>query len=175
MAKRPHITNPSKIDRATQPEYRALTVYPQLPEGCIAQLVTDNSSVPHIRPGEFVVVDTGDREVRHLETYVIQWENGSRNVCEAVSREFNEPGAGQRSGWFVRSISGLRGRAALKMMENAAATSPRGFVAQVAGLAWCDGPYRSDDGYLESKIVGCVVGIYAPAFEGQKRIVGRAA
>ena len=29
---------------------------------------------------------------------------------------------------------------------------------------------RSDDGYLESKLVGCVVGLHAPQFEKPKRI-----
>jgi hypothetical protein len=26
-------------------------------------------------------------------------------------------------------------------------------------------PFRSDDGYLESKLVGCVIGLYASLFE----------
>lgn len=159
-----------------QPEYRALTVYDHLPEGCIAQLVTDNYSAPHIRAGEFVVVDTNDREVRHLETYVIEWNGGSRNVCEAVSKEFNWCDKSiPRQGWSVRSISGLRGKAALEAVNAAIANNQPGVATEVVGLAWSEGPFRSDDGYLESKLVGCVIGIYAPASEEPKRIIGRAA
>lgn len=166
----------SAIVIPSQPEYRALTMYNHLPEGCIAHLVTDNYSMPHIRPGEFVVVDTNDREVRHLETYVIEWNGGSRNVCEAVSREFNWSDKSiPKRGWSVRSISGLRGKAAYDAVMAAASTSRQGFVSEVTGLAWSDGPYRSDDGYLESKLVGCVIGLYSPAFEEPKRIAGRAA
>ena len=66
------------------PEYRALMMCDHLPEGSIAHLVTDNYSAPHIRPGEFVVVDTNDREVRHLETYVIQWHSGRRAEVECA-------------------------------------------------------------------------------------------
>lgn len=67
--------------------------------------------LPGIRPGEFVVVDTGDRTVRHLETYLIHWHGGRRTVCEAVDREFNWCDESiPPSGWSVRSIRGLRGR-----------------------------------------------------------------
>jgi hypothetical protein len=156
---------------AIQPEYRALMMFDKLPEGCIAHLVTDSYSIPHIRPGEFVVVDTNDRQVGHLETYVIEWNNGSRNVCEAVSREFNWCDKSiPRRGWEVRSISGLRGKAAIQAIEDATANSVG--VVELRGLAWCDGPFRSDDGYLESRLVGCVIGLYAPKAEGPVRTVG---
>lgn len=52
---------------ARQPDLRALMMFDTLPAGCIAHLVNDAHSMPHIRPGEFVVVDTTDRQVRHLE------------------------------------------------------------------------------------------------------------
>lgn len=153
-----------------KPEYRALMLFDHLPPGCIAHLVTDAYSAPHIRPGEFIVVDTNDREVRHLETYVIEWQGGRRNVCEAVSREFNwsNPNLPKR-GWSVRSISGLRGKAAINAIE---AVAGRDQTTEVRGLAWSEGPYRSDDGYLESKLVGCVIGIYAPSEEGPLRLIG---
>lgn len=158
---------------ATQPEYRALMLYDHLPEGCIAHLVIDSHSTPHIRPGELVVVDTVDRKVRHLETYVIEWIGGRRSVCESVRCEFNwtDP-AIPREGWTVRSISGLRGRAAVDAIHAArAVASTQGGMLSLAGLAWSEGPYRSDDGYLESKLVGCVIGIYAPNFEEPKRAI----
>ena len=165
------MTSPHAIPEA---EYRALMMFDHLPEGCIAHLVTDNCSIPHIRPGEFVVVDTNDRQVRHLETYVIQWNSGRRSVCEAVSREFNWCDKTiPRSGWSVRSISGLRGRAVVEAIDRARAFSETsGRTIEFPMLGWSEGPYRSDDGYLESKFVGCVVGIYQPSFEGPTRVVG---
>ena len=154
-----------------QPEYRALMVYDTLPPGCIAHLVTDSHSAPHIRPGEFVVVDTTDRTPRHLETYVIQWMSGRRSVCEAVSKEFNwsDPTI-PRQGWTVGSISGLRGKAALAAIKRSLFQSRKTEQSIVMkGLAWTDGPFRSDDGYLESKLVGCVIGLYEPSAEGPTR------
>lgn len=150
-----------------QPEYRALMMFDDLPEGCIAHLVTDNCSVPHIRPGEFVVVDTNDRQVRHLETYVIQWNSGRRSVCEAVACEFNwtDPTIPRR-GWSVRSIAGLRGKALLDAFDRATSVRlPEGGIHTRPMLGWCEGPFRSDDGYLESKLVGCVIGLYASPLE----------
>lgn len=157
-----------------QPELRALMMFDTLPAGCIAHLVTDAYSAPHIRPGEFVVVDTKDRQVRHLETYVIEWEGGGRNVCEAVSHEFCWTDKTiPPKGWKVRSISGLRGKAALAAIDK---YRERGSgIVELRNLAWCDGPYRSDDGYLESKLVGCVIGIYEPRHEEPRRLSGTGA
>lgn len=159
---------------AIQPEYRALMMFSKLPEGCITHLVTDSHSMPHIRPGEFVVVDTTDRQVRNLETYLIQWEGGRRDVCEAVAREFNwSDKAIPRQGWSVRSISGLRGRALVEAIDSARASSKAtGRVIELPALGWSEGPYRSDDGYLESKLVGCVIGLYQPTFEGPRLVPG---
>jgi len=145
-----------------QPEYRALMMYDHVPDGCILHLVTDNKSYPHIRPGEFVVVDTLDRKVRHLETYVIEWNGGGRDVCEAVSRQFNfsDPTIPRR-GWIVRSISGLRGKAIVEAFDHMQSGIA---VPDIQLFGWSEGPFRSDDGHLESKLVGCVIGLYqAPA------------
>lgn len=159
---------------ALQPELRALMMFDRLPEGCIAHMVTDSYSMPHIKPGEFVVVDTNDREVRHLDTYLIQWQGGRRNVCEAVSHDSSwEDKSIPRRGWNVRSISGLRGKAILDAIDRAKAHADRtGHLPALPMFCWSEGPYRSDDGYLESKIVGAVIGIYQPSFEGPLREVG---
>lgn len=150
-----------------QHEYRALMMYDTLPAGCIAHLVTDSYSLPHIRPGEFVVVDTTDRAVRHLETYVIEWRGGRRSVCEAVAREFDwcDPTI-PRQGWSVRSITGLRGCALTGYIERCVAD---GTNPESSRIGWCDGPFRSDDGHLHSKLVGCVIGLFQPTFEDPAR------
>ncbi len=43
---------------ASAPEYRALMMFDRLPAGCISFQCKDVGSMPHVRPGEFVVVDT---------------------------------------------------------------------------------------------------------------------
>lgn len=146
---------------------RALPVFDHLPAGCIAHLVTDAYSTPHIRPDEFIVVDTADRQVRHQETYVIEWHGGRRSVCEAVAREFNWPEPEiPRQGWRVRSISGLRGKAITEALDHARTASQISGLLELPMLGWCEGPFRSDDWHLESKLVGTVIGLYEPDFEG---------
>ena len=113
------------------------------------------------------MVDTNDRQVRHLETYVIQWNSGRRSVCEAVACEFNwtDPTIPRR-GWSVRSIAGLRGKALLDAFDRATSVRlPEGGIHTRPMLGWCEGPFLSDDGYLESKLVGCVIGLYASPLE----------
>lgn len=73
-----------------------------------------------------------------------------------------------RMGWQVRSITGLRGKTLKDAIERAVADPD---VTKLPAIRWTEGPFRSDDGYLESKLVGCVIGIYAPAFEGPLRTV----
>ena len=43
----------------------------------------------------------------------------------------------------------------------------RGTIYEFQG--WTDGPFRADDGHLESKLAGCVIGLYTSPFE-EKRI-----
>jgi hypothetical protein len=61
-------------------EIRALTVFDSIPAGCILQAVTDDSCDPHLRVGEFAIVDTKDREPQHGELYVL----GHRNVYDEL-------------------------------------------------------------------------------------------
>ena len=46
-------------------ELRALEVMDVLPAGCFEMLVEDVCSVPHLRPGEFAVIDPSDCEPQH--------------------------------------------------------------------------------------------------------------
>lgn len=156
-----------------KPEYRALMMFDTLSDGCISFMCMDEYSLPHIRPGEFVVVDTNDRTPRDGEVYVIQWDGGRRNICQAqISRGAIAKGADERL-WVVHSLKNIAGRAAInEWIEQATAITARtGVVQQLPG--WADGWFNDD--HLESKLVGCVIGIYAPAFEEPKRIVGRTA
>lgn len=71
-----------------QPEYRALVMFDRLPEGCISFLCTDVSSMPHVRPGESVVVDTADREPSAGELFIIKFGEHRSNyhICLASRR-----------------------------------------------------------------------------------------
>lgn len=140
-----------------QPEYRALMLYDTLPAGCIAFPCTDAYSEPHIRPGEWVVVDTTDRQPRQGEVYVIQWNNGRRNICQAhrrPSRTSNAPPGAQQ--WFVGGLSNPRGRIAMDAMVNAYMCGE----ITMHQLGWSEGPFADDGGYLQSKLIGAVVGLY---------------
>ncbi|MGE0284075.1 MAG: hypothetical protein AB7P20_26150 [Rhizobiaceae bacterium] len=154
---------------APTPAYRALMVYDRLPAGCIAFLCTDAYSEPHIRSGEWVIVDTTDTIPRNGEVYVIEWMGGRRNICQAhrrPSRCINAaPGAQQ---WLVGGLSNPRGRAA---MEAALAAYVGGDAPMQSG-GWSEGPYADDCEYLASKLVGCVIGLYEPKAEGPVRQIG---
>lgn len=57
---------------------RALTMYDHVPGGCILQQVTDDDSAPHLRAGEFAIVDTADTEPQHGEVYVVRCHRPTR-------------------------------------------------------------------------------------------------
>lgn len=150
-----------------EPEYRALMMFDVLPEGCIAFPCTDQYSQPHIRPGEFVVVDTRDKTPRDGEVYVIQWQSGRRCICQtsASSVRSRRPGETEWSDdpqWIVHSLKRLHGRAIADAQARAAET---GKIAVLPG--WSDGWFDTD--HLREKLVGCVIGLYAPAFEEPNR------
>jgi hypothetical protein len=48
-------------------------MYDHVPGGCILHLVTDDDSAPHLRAGEFAIVDTTDTEPQHGEVYLVRW------------------------------------------------------------------------------------------------------
>jgi hypothetical protein len=54
---------------------RALTMYDHVPGGCILHPVTDDDSAPHLRAGEFAIVDTTDTwPPQHGEVYVLRYQ-----------------------------------------------------------------------------------------------------
>ena len=70
-------------------ELRALTMFDHVPTGCILQPVTNDDSAPHIRAGEFAVIDTADTAPQNGEVYLIRWLNGQTSVMQLISRPFN--------------------------------------------------------------------------------------
>lgn len=145
---------------ALQPELRALMMFDTLPEGCIAFPVTDDYSLPHIRSGEFAVVDTRDTKPHNGELSVIQWQSGRRQICQTrISTMFREDDGSPT--WSVGSLRRPDLESWLKSERDA------GRIAIYPG--WSDGWFDGD--HLQEKLVGAVIGIYQPNFEEPRRIV----
>lgn len=142
-------------------EYRAFELMVELPPSCIVFPVTDTDSLPHLRPGEFAVVDTTDMEPRNGEVYVIQWQSGARVLCQA---NIYRPGQlfyqDDRETWRVGSIR--RGPTYEAILAAAKESASRGRIYVVPG--WCDGPFNRD--HLKSCLVGRVIGILGAASDG---------
>jgi hypothetical protein len=86
-------------------DYRALDICDVVPAGCIGVLMTDDSFAPHLRCGEFAVVDTADKSTEFGELYVLTFGAGKpvRRVVQLRLRGF----AGDPSGlWFAFALPG---------------------------------------------------------------------
>jgi hypothetical protein len=56
--------NTSAAIKGSQPRLRALTFYESLPPHHKTFRVRDDASTPHLKPGEFAVIDTRDTELQ---------------------------------------------------------------------------------------------------------------
>lgn len=152
---------------ALQPELRALMVFDQLPAGCISFPCIDEDCMPHIRPGEFAVVDTADRRPQHGELYVIQWNGGRRCICQARISGVASKDRPIDEAWSVGSLAGIRGRDAVEAHLRALRETSAG-IPSLRRLAWSEGWFTEE--HLTSKLVGRVIGIHVPEFEEPKWI-----
>lgn len=137
-----------------------LNVYRTLPQHCIAFEVTDRQSLPFIEPGEVVVVDTEDRTPRVGDIYVIEWNGGRRNVCQARHSARPWQTDGQKPRWHVGSMRTTTPAEFDDWLAAAAEANRKGMLPQWGG-GWAEGPFTLD--HLESKLVGAVVGLYEPS------------
>ncbi len=138
-------------------QHNTLNVYRTLPPHCIAFEVTDRHSLPFIEPGEVVVVDTEDRTPRVGDIYVIEWNGGSRNLCQARHSRWQKEG--HPTVWNVGSMRTTSPYEFGEWLEKAKADQARGVVPVWTG-GWTEGPFDID--HLESKLVGAVIGLYQP-------------
>ena len=131
-----------------QPGLLSYVVYDQLPDGCFAHEVADSDNMPHLRPGDFVVVDSWDREPAHGELSLIRWKSG-RSASVTLTTWLD-----RKECWAVGG------------------TRPA-FIAERAGAGMiptcvaADYGYRTD--YMREVIVGRIVGIYQPDFRSALR------
>lgn len=143
---------------AIQPGLRSFIVYDRLPDGCTAMEIRGDDCLPHIRSGEFAVIDTTDREPINGELFALRYSRGEPVVAQLSLREIRptEAGGGPIACWWAVSCNRPRSHAERMAWGRSGRSIPM-----------ADGPYGADaDGleYLASKLVGRVVGIYAPDF-----------
>jgi len=146
-------------------EYRGFTIYDRMPAGCFAFPIIDHYSLPHLRMGEFVVVNPSDIEPRNGEVYVIQWDGGRRCVCQArICNTKSLYYLGEET-WMVGSI---RRPDMDRFLAQASEAAKRGAIMVYPG--WSEGPFRGTD-YLKTKLVGRVIGLFVETAEGPMRDV----
>jgi hypothetical protein len=145
--------------KPTHTPIRALGTFDRLEPGHRTFLVDDNRSVPHLRPNEYAVIDTSDRELQHGELYLVQFGTG-RGIFQARSTMlrlggWTEPGIV----WWVRALRGMPTPDQMEVIRETAAR--RGMIPVFDGLS--DGPYETD--HLQSKLIGRVVGVAFSALD----------
>jgi len=147
LAKLPAASKPLPFEH--QPELRALTLYDSLPPGHATFLVTGDSSEPHLKPGEYAVIDQFDRELQHGEVYLIQYHSGRRRRHLLVARSsycnITGPGAEESLVWWLNDLRGWRNTG--KQAHG---------VPLFAGLT--DGPFRGEE-LQQRHLAGRVVGV----------------
>ncbi len=143
---------------AAQPgEFRALTVFDRLPEGCIAFPVVDPHSMPHLRLGEIAVCDRNDREPQHGELFVMQWSSGRQSIMQAAAREHIGIDGKPFTGWWTRNLAASRFSYAERVAMIRCDDSEIASAAMT--LCYTDGP-RQIEGFRQA-IVGRIIGVLA--------------
>jgi hypothetical protein len=139
------------LPRSMPPQgFRALTVFKSVGPEQRTFRVTDKSSAPYLRLGQYAVVDTADRDLQNGEAYLIQWNCGERkrDIVRATA---------DRHGWWVGA---LRPFPTKEEAAQITAAAHRQGKVPVLGSA-TEGPYRSPDeiDYLKSRLLGRIVGV----------------
>ena len=134
-----------------QPELRAYVSFDRLPPNCIAFVVQNEESFPHLRPGEIAIVDTEQRDPVRNELFLVEYGRSSRPcrcVAELWTRQHRNSD-GEFTGWWSGAYA--RRREAV-------------FGRRIA----CDGPLLEQD--MKDVVLGRVVGILESIIEEPKRL-----
>jgi hypothetical protein len=135
--------------RRGQSDFRALTPFASLgPEHSVFP-VTDDASAPHLRKGEYAVVDATDRDPQRGELYVIQEGDYPPRIVQVRAGEANiiGPSAAPSLVWWVGDLRGWRRVGGDRV--------PEGNIPLFEGLS--DGPYLTQG--LRSQLIGRIVGV----------------
>jgi len=144
----------------TAPEIRAFEILDGIPKGCCLELVRDNRHAPHLRAGEVVVVDTGDRDSTPHELYAVKQSRGI-NIWQVLPNIFEIVDAGDEP-WFILAPLSRPGHAGEDFVQRAR-----------AGRVWLsDGPINATA--LRDQTVGRVVGVDQSDIEDRDLPVVRA-
>ena len=144
-----------------QPELRTLMLLPIIPTGCMTFQVHEDSFHPHLRRGEFAVVDLTDHQPQLGEIYLIAYSSArfecglAYKLCVAVGRMntlgpggWSDPSGKPAMCWYAHHGMPPRSR---EEREHRLRT----------GTAYAsEGPLTTE--YFAEKLVGRVVGIFAP-------------
>lgn len=147
-----------------QPEMRALMILPSIPPGHLTYLVKDNAFYPHLREGEFAVVDLSDRQPAPGELFVIAYESAfalhrkAYHLCQLR----------RRNAWRLNGVLYNRPQDGADLVDDWTACHqvlPRNQeefdqMLRSGRLSASEGPFLTD--HLASKLVGRVVGVFVP-------------
>lgn len=142
------------------PGLRAYLVLDALPAGARTFMVADQMAEPHIHLGEVAIVDTNDRELQSGEIYLVRWSSGTERLMSVKYRSTGWVG------WWVAAAAYPWGR---RRKPGEAAVPMEATIARAQRWGLIDGPYNPEG--LEKRLVGRVIGIYATAAEGPRRLI----
>ncbi len=134
----PKATQSHSIIPANAPQpVRCLTEFTALPVGHMTFLIEEDGSAPHLKQGEYAVVDTGDSDLQHGELYVIQYQSGNRarrvvQVKSTMAQITPSPSPKQQV-WWCCSLRGFR--------PVCIPPTGSGGIPEYTGLS--DGPYKA--------------------------------
>ena len=158
-----------------QPELRALMILPALPPGHMTFLVQDDAFQPHLRRGEFAVVDLAGHQPAEGELFVISYR--SRNaecgltfaICQMRGRmELRRPDGAWTSIPDSDTIPAIYWTACHWLPP---ATREEYAAALRSGrVGTSEGPYTT--ALAAAKLVGRIVGVFVPAVEDARSIGG---
>jgi hypothetical protein len=139
-------------------EIRALTVFDSIPVACILQIITDNTCDPHLRVGEFAVIDPSDREPQQGELYLV----GNKNIYDELrckiyqvrSKVLRDERSREWQAWWYGPLIPEALPAKGHATAEAAMLKPLRFVLS-------EGPMLLTG--IRQKIVGRVIGIFEAA------------
>lgn len=111
---------------------RALLVYDTLPAGCIAHTVTKDDLGPHLRPGEFAIIDPADRDPVRGELYLVARDSRALSETGPSGSPSSRPTSGSTNATASPSPRGGSARSATATRR----TRRRVSSPNAAGIAW---------------------------------------
>lgn len=133
-----------------QPGLRSFIVYDRVPAGLAAFPITDDRNAPHLRVGDFVVVDPADNEPCDGELFVTEWRSSPGQ--QRVNETFTAPGLNV---WAVGPVA-----QPAWVKEAVADGAP-------PATRWCDFGYSAETlrKCLKGRVIGLLQSTYAEPTE----------